>query len=83
MEFPDGVRNEMGHALYIAQKVEKHRDAKPFKDFRDGFVLETVQSDARGTYRTVYAVQMEKSCYYSLCFSKKIKGGHQNSKARN
>jgi phage-related protein len=24
MEFPNEVRNEMGHALYIAQKGDKH-----------------------------------------------------------
>ncbi|MBS4165577.1 Uncharacterized protein NEOC65_000639 [Neochlamydia sp. AcF65] len=70
MEFPDRVRNEMGHALYIAQKGEKHRDAKPLKGFVGGFVVEIVQSDARGSYRTVYTVQMEKTVIILHAFQK-------------
>ena len=56
MKFPHDVRNEMGHALYIAQKGDKHRNAKPLKGFGGGSVLEIVQSDGHGTYRTVYTV---------------------------
>jgi phage-related protein len=80
MEFPDGVRNEMGHALYIAQKGEKHRDAKPLKGFGGGSVIEIVQSDARGAYRTVYTVQMEKAGIILHAFQKKSKTGIKTPK---
>ncbi|WP_197725086.1 type II toxin-antitoxin system RelE/ParE family toxin [Neochlamydia sp. S13] len=80
MEFPDGVKNEMGHALCIAQKGEKHRGTKPFKRFRGGSVLEIVQSDARGTYRTGYMVQMEKAVIILHAFQKKSKTGIKTPK---
>ncbi|KIC73725.1 hypothetical protein DB42_BR00060 [Neochlamydia sp. EPS4] len=80
MEFPDGVKNEMGHALYIAQKGEKHRDAKPLKGFGGGSVIEIIQCDARGTYRTVYTVQMEKAVIILHAFQKKSKTGIQTPK---
>ena len=56
MKFPTDVRKEMGHALYIAQGGGKHKDAKPLKGFRGATVLEIVQQDGNGTYRTMYTV---------------------------
>lgn len=80
MEFPHDVRNEMGHALYIAQKGDKHRDAKPLKGFGGGSVLEIVQSDGQGTYRTVYTVQLEEAVVVLHAFQKKSKTGIKTPK---
>ena len=62
----------MGHALYIAQEGGKHKDAKPLKGFGGANVLEVVQSDGTGTYRTMYTVQFEDIVYVSPCLSKEV-----------
>jgi phage-related protein len=80
MEFPHDVRREMGHALYVAQNGEKHRDAKPLKGFGGGSVLEIVQSDGQGTYRTIYTVQMEEAVIILHAFQKKSKTGIKTPK---
>jgi phage-related protein len=57
--FPAPVRNEIGHALYAAQKGETDPAAKPLKGFGGRGVLEIV-SDLRGdTWRSVYTVRLE------------------------
>ncbi len=80
MEFPHEVRTEMGHALYIAQKGDKHRDAKPLKGFGGSSILEIVRSDGNGTYRTVYTVQMEEAVVVLHAFQKKSKTGIKTPK---
>mgnify|MGYP003437634686 CR=1 FL=1 len=42
--FPQKVREEMGYALYVAQKGSKHPSAKPLKGFRGAGVLEVVEN---------------------------------------
>jgi|ERR1700733_10338816 len=80
MSFPHDVRREMGHALYIAQKGDKHRDTKPLKGFGGGSVLEIVNSDGQGTYRTVYTVQIADAVYVLHAFQKKSKTGIKTPK---
>lgn len=53
LEFPIDVRKEMGHALFIAQAGGKHKNAKPLKGFAGAKLLEIVEIDASGTYRTM------------------------------
>ena len=53
---PEDVQDVFGFALYQAQIGEKHEDAKPLKGFSSAGVLEVVESDHGGTYRTVYTV---------------------------
>ena len=80
MEFPDDIRNEMGHALYVAQIGEKHRDAKPLKGFDGGSVLEIVQSNGQGTFRTIYTIQMEEAVLVLHAFQKKSTTGIKTTK---
>jgi phage-related protein len=80
MGFPLNVRKEMGHALYIAQQGGKHKDAKPLKGFGGATVLEVVQNDGNGTYRTMYTVQFEQVIYVLHAFQKKSKTGIKTSK---
>ncbi len=54
LSFPDEVQDEIGYALYCAQKGEKSDKAKPFKGFGNAAVLEIVENDSGGTYRAVY-----------------------------
>lgn len=80
LEFPFDVRKEMGHALYIAQQGGKHKDAKPLKGFGGATVLEVVQNDSNGTYRTMYTVQFEEVVYVLHAFQKKSKTGIKTPK---
>lgn len=80
MEFPSDVRKGMGHALYIAQQGGKHKDAKPLAGFGGASVLEVVQSDGNGTFRTMYTVQFEEVVYVLHAFQKKSKAGIKTPK---
>jgi phage-related protein len=80
MEFPPDVRKEMGHALYISQKGGKHKNAKPLKGFRGSGVLEVVESDSTGTYRTMYTVQFDEIVYVLHAFQKKSRSGIKTPK---
>lgn len=80
MEFPMSVRKEMGHALFIAQEGGKHKHAKPLKGFSGASVLEVVQNDVDGTYRTMYTVQFEEVVYVLHAFQKKSKSGIKTTK---
>ncbi len=80
MAFPQDIRKEMGHALYIAQKGGKHRDAKPLKGFGGASLLEVVQTNGDGTFRTMYTVQMEEAVYVLHAFQKKSKSGIKTPK---
>jgi phage-related protein len=72
--FPSGVQDEIGYALYLAQRGEKHVAAKPLKGLGPG-VLEVV-SDHRGdTFRAVYTVRLAGRVYVLHAFQKKSKRG--------
>jgi phage-related protein len=70
----------MGHALYIAQKGDKHKDTKPLKGFGGSSVLEIVESNGQGTYRTIYTVQFEAAVVVLHAFQKKSKTGIKTPK---
>jgi phage-related protein len=72
--FPLGVQDEVGYALYLAQRGEKHVSAKPLKGLGPG-VLEVV-SDHRGdTFRAVYTVRLVDWVFVLHAFQKKSKRG--------
>jgi phage-related protein len=72
--FPSGVQDEVGYALYLAQRAEKHVSAKPLKGLGPG-VLEVV-SDHRGdTFRAVYTVRLSERVFVLHAFQKKSKHG--------
>jgi len=72
---PEDVKDEIGHALYQAQKGEKSDRAKPFKGFGSAAVLEIVENDAGGTYRAVYTVKFQDAIAVLHVFQKKSKQG--------
>lgn len=80
LDFPHDVRKEMGHALYIAQEGGKHKNAKPLKGFKGAAVLEIVEDDGNGTYRTMYTVQFDEIVYVLHAFQKKSKTGIKTTK---
>ena len=81
LDFPIGIRKEMGHALYMAQSGGKHRYSKPLKGFGGAKILEIALDDGNGTYRTMYTVEFEEVIYVLHAFQKKSKTGIKTPKA--
>lgn len=73
-EFPPGVRQKVGFALFQAQIGQKHESAKLLHGF-EVQVLEVRASDLSGTYRAVYTVRFEDGVYVLHAFQKKSKSG--------
>jgi phage-related protein len=72
-ELPDTVRRAFGVSLYAVQCGEAPPNTKMLKGFSG--VLELKENDARGTYRTVYAVKLSDDVYVLHVFQKKSKSG--------
>jgi phage-related protein len=72
-EFPDGVRQVIGFALYVAQCGGKHVSAKPLRGYRGAGVLEVIDDYDGDTYRTVYTVRFSDAVYVLHAFQKKSK----------
>lgn len=75
LALPEGVQDEIGHALYQAQKGGKSNKAKPFKGFGSAAVLEIVENNEGGTYRAVYTVKFKDAIAVLHVFQKKSKKG--------
>ena len=78
--FPREVKQVMGYALHLAQRGEKHPDAKPFRSFRGAGVLEVVDDFDGDTYRAVYTVRLTGRVYVLHAFQKKSSQGVKTSK---
>lgn len=74
-KFPEEVKQDIGYALYEAQRGQKPAAAKPLKGFSGAGILEIVENFSSGTYRTVYTVRFQKVIYVLHCFQKKSKHG--------
>lgn len=72
--FPEAVRQDIGSSLYVAQRGGMPVGAKPFKGVGRG-VFEIVTRFDKGTYRTVYAVQIGQRIYVLHAFQKKSPKG--------
>jgi phage-related protein len=75
MALPADVRRLFGYALSLAQAGDQHDAAKILKGFGGAGVLEVVENDVGGTYRTVYTVKFEEAAFVLHCFQKKSKHG--------
>lgn len=78
LAFPDIVRREMGFALYLAQRGDRHPHVKPLKghkEFAGGAVVEVVEDFDGDTFRTVYTARFGSEVYVLHAFQKKSKRG--------
>jgi phage-related protein len=75
MSMPEEIRDLFGYALYLAQEVGKHPDAKPLRGFGSAGVLEVVKSFQGDAYRAVYTVRFSHAVYVLHCFQKKSTTG--------
>lgn len=73
--FPGEVKETFGHGIYLAQRGEKHEDAKPLTGFGGAGVLELVESFDGDAYRAVYTVKFGGFVYVLHAFQKKSKKG--------
>lgn len=80
LTFPNKVRQVMGYALYLAQKGEKHEDAKPLQGFGSSKIVEVVESYKGDTFRSVYTVKLDDVVYVLHSFKKKSKSGIKTPK---
>jgi phage-related protein len=74
----DGVKRQIGFALWQAQIGMKAPSAKPLggnKEFKGGKVHEIVAEGDGDTYRTVYTIEFEEAIYVVDAFQKKSKRG--------
>ncbi len=69
------MKQDIGYALFEAQKGQKSDAAKPLKGFRGAGVLEIIERFDGDTYRAVYTVKFQKIVYVLHCFQKKSKSG--------
>ena len=80
LALPEIVKDEIGFALYKAQKGGKSAKAKPFKGFKGASVLEIVERSVGETYRALYTVEFEKAIAVLHVFHKKSKEGIKTPK---
>lgn len=73
--FPEAARQDVGHALFLAQQGERAPGAKVLKGFGGGGVVEIVEDHDGDTYRCVYTVRLEHAVYVLHAFKKKSKRG--------
>ena len=73
-KFPKGVIQEVGYALYCAQKGGRYNKTKPFKNCGSGVYEIAIKYD-KNAYRAVYIVSLGDTVYVVHCFQKKSKRG--------
>lgn len=74
-DFPADVRQEVGYAIYLAQKGDKAANAVPMVGFGGARVLEVVINDDGDTFRAVYTVKFPNAVYALHAFQKKSPRG--------
>lgn len=74
IKFPLEVVQEMGFALYCAQKGDHYHKAKPLRGLGSG-VFELVIDFEKNAYRLIYLVGFGEALYVVHCFQKKSKTG--------
>lgn len=73
-DFPDAVKDEVGYALYVAQRGDHPPQAKRLKGELGGLV-ELVADFDGNTYRVVYTVKLRGVVYVLHVFQKKSTRG--------
>ena len=73
--FPEEVKQDIGYALFEAQRGQKPLAAKPLKGFGGAGILEIIENFTGRTYRAVYTVKFQSAIYVLHCFQKKSKHG--------
>jgi phage-related protein len=78
--FPDPVKQDIGHALFVAQQGGRAPNAKALQGFGGGSVVEIVEDHDGDTYRCVYTTRLKRAIYVLHAFQKKSKRGRRTPK---
>jgi phage-related protein len=78
--FPDDVKQDMGHALFLAQEGGRAASVKTLQGFGGGSVVEIVEDHDGDTYRCVYTTKLSDVVVVLHAFQKKSKQGSQTPK---
>jgi phage-related protein len=76
-EFPEAVQDDMGYALYVAQRGGKHQDAKVLSGFGGAGVVEIIKDHRGETFRAMYTLRYAGRVYVLHAFQKKSKTGRE------
>ena len=78
--FPDEVRQEIGHALFVAQQGGRTPNVKTLQGFGGGSVVELVEDFDGDAYRCVYTTKVKDVIVVLHAFQKKSKRGSETPK---
>jgi phage-related protein len=78
--FPDEVRQEIGHALFVAQQGGRAPNVKTLQGFGGGGVVELVEDFDGEAYRCVYTTKVKDVIVVLHAFQKKSKRGGETPK---
>jgi phage-related protein len=81
--FPGPVKQDIGHALFVAQQGGRAPNAKTLQGFAGGSVVEIVEDHDGDTYRCVYTTKLKRAIYVLHAFQKKSKRGRRTPKHEN
>jgi phage-related protein len=78
--FPDVVKQDVGHALFMAQEGSRSATVKTLQGFGGGSVVEIVEGHDGDTYRCVYTTKVSDVVVVLHAFQKKSKRGSETPK---
>jgi phage-related protein len=78
--FPGPVKQDVGHALFVAQQGSRAPNVKTLQGFGGGSVVEIVEEYDGDTYRCVYTTRLKRAIYVLHAFQKKSKRGRRTPK---
>ena len=78
--FPDHVRQEFGHSLFVAQQGGRSASVKTLQGFGGGSVVELVEEFDGDAYRCVYTTKIKDVIVVLHAFQKKSKRASETPK---
>ena len=78
--FPEAVRQEVGHALFVAQEGGRAPNVKTLQGFGGGSVVEVVEDHDGDTFRCVYTTKVDDVVVVLHAFQKKSRRGSETPK---
>lgn len=78
--FPNEVRQEVGHSLFVAQQGGRTVNIKTLQGFSGGSVVEIVEEFDGDAYRCVYTTKIKDVIVVLHAFQKKSKRGIETPK---
>ena len=79
-DFPDEVRQEFGHSLFVAQQGGRAVGVKTLQGFGGGSVVELIEEFDGDAYRCVYTTKIKDVIVVLHAFQKKSKRGSETPK---